>query len=132
MSCSVALHMFSNKRIFLLALQEYVHAFYFLRNKKAIWYFILFYFLYNDLQQCVLNVTTSAIGGSASYITAQGRESASEGTGFVFHSSIVAGTGPAFLGRAYRNFSRVLYYETHMENIVTPLGWDAWFNVGHE
>ncbi|EXB53020.1 putative pectinesterase 29 [Morus notabilis] len=84
-------------------------------------------------QACYTKVTASVLGqGGTAYITAQGRESESESTGFVFHSSAIIGTGPAFLGRAYRNHSRVVYYNTHMENIIAPLGWDAWFNVGHE
>lgn len=92
-------------------------------------------FLNNLLLQkgCNINVTASQLGqGEAGYITAQGRESDTESSGFVFHTSSVIGTGPVFLGRAYRNHSRVVYYKTHMDGIVTPQGWDAWYNAGHE
>lgn len=85
------------------------------------------------LQGCYINVTTASLpAGEQSYITAQGRESADETSGFVFHSCSVIGTGPAFLGRAYRNYSTVVFYKTLMDNIIAPDGWSAWFNTGHE
>lgn len=86
-----------------------------------------------DLQGCYINVTmTSLPAGVEGYITAQGRESASETSGFVFHSCTVTGTGPALLGRAYRNYSTVVFYKTRMDNVVAPEGWSAWFYTGHE
>lgn len=62
------------------------------------------------------------------YITAQGRESWKETTGFVFHFNYIIGTGPTLLGRAYRKYSRVLFYKTYMDNIIDPEGWSAWNN----
>lgn len=85
------------------------------------------------MQGCNINVTTSILGiGFTSYITAQGREAPNQETGFVFHSSHVFGTGPAFLWRALRKFSRVLFYNCLIDNIVVPQGWDAWMGTGHE
>ncbi|GLT71600.1 hypothetical protein SLA2020_436060 [Shorea laevis] len=68
----------------------------------------------------------------AGYMTAQGRSSASEPTGFVFISCTITGTGPTYLGRAYRPYSRVIFYDTYMENIIQPEGWSAWGSVGKE
>ncbi|PON69660.1 Pectinesterase, Tyr active site, partial [Parasponia andersonii] len=97
-------------------------------------------FIFGDGQsyyeRCKLNVTTRLLGPGRhkGYITAQGRESAEESSGFVFrfNSIIGFGTGPTFLGRAYRNHSRVFFYKTYMDNNITPEGWSAWKNVGHE
>lgn len=84
-------------------------------------------------KKCVLNVTTDRLGrGLSAYITAQGRDSEKDNSRFVFDSCTVVGTGPAFLGRAYRNHSTVLFFRTYMNNIITPQGWDAWFNTVHE
>nr|XP_011466177.1 PREDICTED: probable pectinesterase 29 [Fragaria vesca subsp. vesca] len=83
-------------------------------------------------EKCQINSTTSRIG-RAGFITAQGRESANETTGFVFKHCYVSGSGPIFLGRSYRNYSRVLFAGTYMEDIITPEGWNlpSW-SVGSE
>uniref|UniRef100_A0A803PW85 pectinesterase n=1 Tax=Cannabis sativa TaxID=3483 RepID=A0A803PW85_CANSA len=81
-------------------------------------------------QSCSLEVTGSRIG--LSYITAQGRNSESDMGGFVFNGCKIFGNGEALLGRAYRAYATVLYYNTYMDNIISPQGWDAWFNTGHE
>ncbi|KAL6132784.1 hypothetical protein ACLB2K_065023 [Fragaria x ananassa] len=83
-------------------------------------------------EKCQINSTTSRIG-RAGFTTAQGRESANETTGFVFKHCYVSGSGPIFLGRSYRNYSRVLFAGTYMEDIITPEGWNllSW-SVGSE
>ncbi|KAL6146492.1 hypothetical protein ACLB2K_057171 [Fragaria x ananassa] len=83
-------------------------------------------------EKCQINSTTSRIG-RAGFIKAQGRESANETTGFVFKHCYVSGSGPIFLGRSYRNYSRVLFAGTYMEDIITPEGWNlpSW-SVGSE
>ncbi|XVE85288.1 hypothetical protein DITRI_Ditri17bG0079800 [Diplodiscus trichospermus] len=84
-------------------------------------------------QGCTLNVTASLIGeGSTAYITAQARDSMNDSTGFVFKNCSILGTGPAYLGRAYKQYARVLFYQTSMSNIIVPEGWSAWHNVGKE
>lgn len=64
--------------------------------------------------------------GTTGFITAQGREGPNETTGFVFKDCHVYGSGTSFLGRAYRNYSRVLFSGTYMENVVAPEGWSLW------
>lgn len=98
------------------------------------------------MQKCDLDVATSLLVadhddlndgrhhndvGVSAYITAQGRESADESSGFVFSYCSVIGKGPALLGRAYRNYSRVVCYKTHMDDIISPEGWNPWFNENH-
>lgn len=83
-------------------------------------------------QRCAIDVTASLLGGAPAFITAQGRDSNMETTGFVFKSSTVIGTGPAFLGRAYRKYSTVLFYTSSFADIVAKEGWSAWNFVGQE
>ncbi|RVW20721.1 putative pectinesterase 55 [Vitis vinifera] len=73
-------------------------------------------------QDCTINATGSG------YITAQGREQANEASGFVFKSANVIGKGPTYLGRAWRAYSRVLFYQSTFADIIDPKGWDAWGN----
>lgn len=84
------------------------------------------------IQRCTLNYTGGYIGPGAGYVTAQGRESASEATGFVFRRGMVTGTGQAYLGRAYRPYSRVIFIATWFSSIVTPAGWNEWQYKGEE
>ncbi|KAL6133358.1 hypothetical protein ACLB2K_065595 [Fragaria x ananassa] len=66
------------------------------------------------------------------YITAQGRDSAYNATGFVFKDCYVSGSGPTLLGRAYRPYARVLFVGTYMEDIIKPEGWIAPWNNGQD
>ena len=85
------------------------------------------------MQECTINVTKSRLGaGRSAYITAQSRESEEDPNGFVFKSCAIRGSGPAFLGRAYRNHARVVFYKSNFENIIAPVGWDAWHIKGKE
>ncbi|XP_048498280.2 probable pectinesterase 55 [Beta vulgaris subsp. vulgaris] len=77
-------------------------------------------------EQCAINVT----GGG--FITAQGRESANETSGFVFRGCKISGTGHADLGRAYRSFSRVIFINSSFSNVVNAEGWFIWNQQGHE
>lgn len=70
--------------------------------------------------------------GVAGYITAQGRTNPYDPNGFVFINSFVYGTGTAFLGRPWRGYARVIFYNSNLTNVVVPEGWNAWNYVGHE
>ncbi|KAH0995938.1 hypothetical protein GBA52_019802 [Prunus armeniaca] len=76
-------------------------------------------------KKCKIISVTDRIG-LAGFITAQGRNAANEPTGYVFNDCHVNGTGPIFLGRPYRNYSRVVFASTYMGNIITPEGWSEW------
>ncbi|KAM3752414.1 hypothetical protein ACB098_03G016800 [Castanea mollissima] len=83
-------------------------------------------------QNSVIHVNAKRVGLLNAYITAQGRESDKETNGFVFKYCTVTGTGPAYLGRAYRNHSTVVFYRSTFDDIIAPEGWDAWYNAGKE
>ncbi|XP_057786427.1 probable pectinesterase 29 [Salvia miltiorrhiza] len=70
--------------------------------------------------------------GSTGYIAAQARQSPEQRSGFVFKGCSVGGEGHALLGRAWKPYSRVIYYACSLSNVVVPRGWDAWDFVGQE
>ncbi|KAE8728068.1 putative pectinesterase 29 [Hibiscus syriacus] len=70
--------------------------------------------------------------GLAGFITAQARNGPNEPTGFVFKHCIIYGKGTTYLGRALRDFSRVLFYDCNFSDVVDSLGWNAWRRVGKE
>ncbi|CAN1259953.1 Probable pectinesterase 8, partial [Linum perenne] len=57
-------------------------------------------------------------------VTAHGRASREENTGFAFVNCSLGGTGRIWLGRAWRPFSRVVFAYTTMTDIVAPEGWN--------
>ncbi|XP_052178844.1 probable pectinesterase 8 [Diospyros lotus] len=57
-------------------------------------------------------------------VTAHGRASREENSGFAFVNCTVGGTGRIWLGRAWRPFSRVVFAFTAMTDIIAPEGWN--------
>ncbi|XP_062200351.1 probable pectinesterase 29 [Phragmites australis] len=66
------------------------------------------------------------------FITAHGRCSEADTSGFVFKGCAVGGVTPAYLGRAWRGYARVIFYQTAMSGVVVRQGWDAWNYKGRE
>ncbi|KAL4636594.1 hypothetical protein ACB092_03G020000 [Castanea dentata] len=83
-------------------------------------------------QNSEINVKSKEIGVGKAFITAQGRQSASEASAFVFKNCKVTGTGPAYLGRAYKKYSTVVYYQSSFDNIIDPEGWNIMRQAGNE
>ncbi|KAF3969913.1 hypothetical protein CMV_006335 [Castanea mollissima] len=79
-----------------------------------------------------INVKSKEIGVGKAFIAAQGRQSASEASAFVFKNCKVTGTGPAYLGRAYKKYSTVVYYQSSFDNIIDPEGWNIMRQAGNE
>lgn len=65
-------------------------------------------------------------------VTAQGRSSNIEDTGFSFLKCKVTGSGALYLGRAWGPFSRVVFAYTYMDNIIVPKGWFNWGDPNRE
>ncbi|XP_059664650.1 probable pectinesterase 8 [Cornus florida] len=57
-------------------------------------------------------------------VTAHGRSSNDEDSGYAFVNCTVGGTGRIWLGRAWRPFSRVIFAYTTMSDIIAPEGWN--------
>ncbi|XP_022852851.1 probable pectinesterase 29 [Olea europaea var. sylvestris] len=84
-------------------------------------------------ERCTISAIAGALNGFAGYITAQSRTSPSETNGFVFKDCNIVGNGKTFLGRAWRDYARVIFYNTTMSGIVVPQGWGSWVvSSGHE
>ncbi|CAL0302310.1 unnamed protein product [Lupinus luteus] len=60
-------------------------------------------------------------------ITAQGRKSPHQHTGFIIQDSYVLATQPTYLGRPWKEYSRTVYINTYMSGKVQPQGWLEWF-----
>ncbi|XP_061371971.1 putative pectinesterase/pectinesterase inhibitor 22 [Gastrolobium bilobum] len=60
-------------------------------------------------------------------ITAQGRKSPHQNTGFTIQDSFVLATQPTYLGRPWKQYSRTVYINTYMSGLVQPRGWLEWF-----
>jgi len=60
------------------------------------------------------------------FVTAQGRKSRDDRSGFVFEGGSIKGNSKVNLGRAWRPYSRVIFRNTYFSDIVTPQGWVAW------
>ena len=71
-------------------------------------------------------------GIGAGFITAQGRESEDNPGGFVFKHCKFTGRGKAYLGRAWKEYSRVIVANSDLSDIIVPEGWEAWNNKGNE
>ncbi|KAL5728976.1 pectinesterase [Ranunculus cassubicifolius] len=73
-----------------------------------------------------------AIAQNYGALTAQGRTSILEDTGFSFVNCKVTGSGALYLGRAWGTFSRVVFAYTYMDNIIVPKGWYNWGDPNRE
>lgn len=89
---------------------------------------IIIVFHFDSMQGCTLVMrsflTVTAVS-SVGFITGQGRGSFQETDGFVFKSCNIAGNGRAYLGRAWRDYATVLFYDTKMYEGVDPQGWSV-------
>ncbi|KAH6768376.1 Pectin lyase-like superfamily protein [Perilla frutescens var. frutescens] len=83
-------------------------------------------------ERCSISVVERGPHSVPGYITAQGRSKSQETNGFVFKDCNIDGKGKTYLGRPWRGYATVLFYNTTMSEIVVPRGWDAWYSVGHE
>ncbi|KAK3016472.1 hypothetical protein RJ639_007721 [Escallonia herrerae] len=73
-----------------------------------------------------------AIAPITGALTAQGRQSLLDDTGFSFLHCKVTGSGALYLGRAWGPFSRVVFAFTYMDNIIIPKGWYNWGDPNRE
>ncbi|KAH7436688.1 hypothetical protein KP509_05G031000 [Ceratopteris richardii] len=71
-------------------------------------------------------VVTAQSGYISGSITAQNRKDPHDQGGFVFLSCTIMGTGYVYLGRAWGSYSRVVFLNTYMSNIIVPDGWNDW------
>ncbi|PSR96405.1 Pectinesterase [Actinidia chinensis var. chinensis] len=72
----------------------------------------------------IANPVPAGARGINGAVTAHGRSSKDENSGFAFVNCTVGGTGRIWLGRAWRPFSTVVFAYTNMSDIIAPEGWN--------
>ncbi|KAL4644035.1 hypothetical protein ACB092_02G134100 [Castanea dentata] len=93
-------------------------------------------------QDCQILVVPRQIDpekGETNAVTAHGRTDPGQSTGFVFHNCSINGTeeymklyhsNPTvhknFLGRPWKQYSRTVFIQCNIGNLVSPLGWLPW------
>ncbi|KAI0756744.1 pectin lyase fold/virulence factor [Daedaleopsis nitida] len=71
-------------------------------------------------------ITRSVINTIGSgYITASGR-STDDAFWYVIDHSTIQGTGPAYLGRPWRDYARVVFQNSQLGSNVPAAGWSVW------
>ncbi|KAK4782160.1 hypothetical protein SAY86_016262 [Trapa natans] len=73
-------------------------------------------------ENCYLN----SVAKKAASVTAQKRTASSMASGFSFKNNVVTGTGQIYLGRAWGDYSRVVFSYTFLDKLVNPQGWSDW------
>ncbi|GKV40439.1 hypothetical protein SLEP1_g48082 [Rubroshorea leprosula] len=74
------------------------------------------------LQKCHLR----SLSEGTRAITAQQRQSPSKNTGFIFLGCNITGVESTVLGRPWGAYSKVVFVQTYMSNVVLPQGWENW------
>ncbi|KAK1981192.1 pectinesterase [Colletotrichum cereale] len=82
-------------------------------------------------EKCDLRLVSNSIG----YITANGRQSASDKSYYVFNSCNIAAAagnsvpaGAYYLGRPWKEFAQVVFQKTTMSEAINSAGWTKWNN----
>ena len=95
-------------------------------------------FIFGDatavFQKCDI-LPRQASPGQSNTITAQGREQVNTTGGFSFHMCTISGDSdlissnnptPTYLGRPWKTYSRTVFLQSYMSNIIRPEGWLRW------
>ncbi|KAG0492397.1 hypothetical protein HPP92_005458 [Vanilla planifolia] len=79
-------------------------------------------------QNCITQARHPA-GGQKNSITAQGRSDPNQNTGMSFQSCKVSGDSggaPTYLGRPWKQYSRVVFMESELDGSINKAGWEPW------
>ncbi|KAG0471040.1 hypothetical protein HPP92_015586 [Vanilla planifolia] len=81
-------------------------------------------FIFGNGRSIYLRCEINSVADGTTYITAQARTTIADKSGFAFVHCQVTGTGSAYLSRAWKKSSRVVFAYTYMGSLVNPRGWD--------
>ncbi|CAN4103935.1 unnamed protein product [Withania somnifera] len=70
--------------------------------------------------------------GITGAIAAHQRDSPDVNTGFSFVNCKVRGSGNIFLGRAWGEYSRIIYSKCYFDGLITPEGWSDWDQLSRQ
>ncbi|PHT77362.1 Pectinesterase QRT1 [Capsicum annuum] len=83
-------------------------------------------FICGNARSLYKNCTLHSIAKGYGAIAAQHRDTASQDTGFSFVNCKISGSGKIFLGRAWGEYSRIIYSKCDIDGIIDPKGWTDW------
>ena len=87
-------------------------------------------FIFGDGKTVFENCEIHSTPYNGGYLTAQSKHAADEDSGYVFdHCKLTqdpAVNANVFLGRPWRDYSKVVYLHTEMGDKIDPAGWSAW------
>jgi hypothetical protein len=75
------------------------------------------------IKMCLQGTTINSVAQGLGTITAQGRNSDEDDSGFSFVHCKITGTGDTYLGRAWRQMPRVVFAYTEMGSLIDKEGW---------
>ncbi|KAK8961006.1 putative pectinesterase/pectinesterase inhibitor 22 [Platanthera guangdongensis] len=79
-------------------------------------------------QNCKI-FTRKALPFQKATVTAQGRKDPNQNTGFSIQNSFVYTTGPTYLGRPWKAYSRTVFMQSYLGSGVQPAGWLEWAGI---
>ncbi|KAJ8532520.1 hypothetical protein K7X08_012443 [Anisodus acutangulus] len=86
-------------------------------------------FICGNSRSLYKNCTLHSVAKGYGAIAAQHRNSANQDTGFSFVNCKISGSGRVFLGRAWGEYSRVIYSKCDIDGIIDPKGMQYLENI---
>ncbi|XP_073221162.1 pectinesterase QRT1 [Cicer arietinum] len=83
-------------------------------------------FIFGSAKSLYEKCRLQSIAENYGAIAAHHRDSPLQDTGFSFVGCSIRGTGSVYLGRAWGDYSRIIYSKCNMDNIISPDGWSEW------
>ena len=86
-------------------------------------------FIFGNANAYWENCRIHGLAGATVMITAQSRNAADEDSAYVFDRATITAdpaAGPVWLGRPWRDYSRVIFLDSHMDADIHPEGWREW------